>query len=152
MKDIIDIMIESRNVLDSRITAGLAGQSEVNLWKKTTLKLNNLLQQGDIPKVICLCGSTKFKDAFIEMNKMFTLQGNIVLSVGSFAHSDKDIPQDSEAKRNLDLLHLKKIALADEIFVINVNGYIGSSTENEIKYAMMLNKPITYLFNQDDPI
>ena len=38
-------------------------------------------------KVITLCGSTRFKDAFLETQKRLTLEGNIVISVGLFGHS-----------------------------------------------------------------
>ena len=41
-------------------------------------------------KVITLCGSTKFKDAFIKAQKDLTLKGNIVISVGLFGHSGDD--------------------------------------------------------------
>jgi len=98
-------------------------------------------------KVITLCGSTKFKDEFINENKRLTLEGNIVISVGLFGHADgeyKTILTD-EIKVMLDNLHKRKIDLADEIFVINKNGYIGSSTKSEIEYANKTNKKVNYL-------
>ena len=42
--------------------------------------------QGKYP-VITLCGSTRFKDQFMEAQKKLTLEGNIVISVGLFGHS-----------------------------------------------------------------
>ncbi|MDM8533736.1 hypothetical protein QUF55_03430 [Clostridiaceae bacterium HSG29] len=98
-------------------------------------------------KVITLCGSTKFKDEFINENKRLTLEGNIVISVGLFGHADgeyKTVLTD-EIKVMLDDLHKRKIDLADEIFVINKNGYIGSSTKSEIEYAIKTNKEVNYL-------
>ena len=83
-------------------------------------------------KVITLCGSTRFKDAFIETQKRLTLEGNIVISVGLFGHSGD------------------KIDMADEIFVINVGGYIGSSTKSEIEYALAAGKSVLYLEAVDD--
>jgi len=50
----------------------------------------------------------------------------------------------------MDTLHLRKIDLADEIFVINWQQYIGSSTRNEILYAIGLGKKVRYLDN--DPL
>ena len=50
----------------------------------------------------------------------------------------------------MDQLHLRKIDLADEIFVVNCNSYIGSSTTNEIAYATKLGKPVRCL--ESDPI
>ena len=98
------------------------------------------------PTVICLCGSTKFKEQFIKINFEETMAGNIILTVGFFAHTDSEIyiPTDKE-KEDLDELHFRKIDLSDEIMVINVGGYIGESTRNEINYAKSLGKPITYL-------
>lgn len=96
------------------------------------------------PKIICLCGSTKFKEAFLKANKEETLKGNVVLSVGCFPHSDGD-EITLEQKILLDRLHFAKIYLADEILVLNVNGYIGESTGNEIQYAKSHNKKIRFL-------
>ena len=71
-------------------------------------------------KVITLCGSTMFKEAFIEAQKRLTLEGNIVLSVGLFGHSGDEEVWDEGKKEMLDDMHKRKIDMADEIFVINV--------------------------------
>ena len=96
-------------------------------------------------KVITLCGSTRFKDEFLEAQKRLTLEGNIVISVGLFGHSGDDVVWTEGVKDMLDRQHLAKIDLADEIFVINVGGYIGDSTRREIAYAEYKGKSITYL-------
>ena len=98
-------------------------------------------------KVITLCGSTKFKEEFLKAQKKLTLEGNIVISVGLFGHSGDDISNDE--KIMLDEMHKRKIDMADEIFVINVDNYIGSSTKSEIEYAKEKNKKINYLINKD---
>lgn len=100
-----------------------------------------------IPKIVCLCGSTKFKDEYIKANRDETLKGHIVLSVGLFGHHEK-LDMDGPTKKMLDKLHLQKIDLADEILVLNVGGYIGSSTKNEIEYAKYKNKNIRFLENE----
>ena len=100
-------------------------------------------------KVITLCGSTRFKDAFIEVQKRLTLEGNIVLSVGLFGHFGDDEVWKKGIKEMLDDMHKRKIDMADEIFIINVGGYIGSSTRSEIEYAKENGKPIIYL--EPDP-
>lgn len=95
--------------------------------------------------VITLCGSTRFKDQFMSVQKELTLKGNIVISVGLFGHSgDEEVWQEG-TKEMLDDMHLRKIDMADEIFVINVDGYIGNSTSREIAYAKKCGKPINYL-------
>ena len=96
-------------------------------------------------KVITLCGSTKFKDEFLQVQKDLTLKGNIVISVGLFGHSGDNEVWTEGTKEMLDDMHKRKIDMADEIFVINVNGYIGESTKSEIEYALKTNKKINYL-------
>lgn len=95
-------------------------------------------------KIVCLCGSTRFKDAYIEANKYETLKGNIVLSVGLFGH-EEGIDMDWPTKAMLDSLHLRKIDLADEILVLNIGGYIGKSTAREIKYAKNTGKGVRFI-------
>lgn len=95
--------------------------------------------------VVTLCGSTKFKDEFISAQKQLTLEGKIVLSLGLFGHSgDKEIFNDG-VKAMMDNMHKQRIDMSDEIFVINKDGYIGSSTKNEIEYATAHGKKINYL-------
>lgn len=96
-------------------------------------------------KVITLCGSTKFKDEFLKEQKRLTLEGNIVISVGLFGHSGDDEVWNDNIKEMLDDMHKRKIDMADEIFVINKGGYIGSSTKSEIEYAKKMGKPVHYL-------
>lgn len=96
-------------------------------------------------KIITLCGSTKFRDEFIAEQKRLTLEGNIVISVGLFGHSGDNEVWSETIKVMLDDMHKRKIDLADEIFVINVGGYIGASTKSEIEYALKTGKTIKYL-------
>ena len=103
-------------------------------------------------KVITLCGSTRFKDQFLEAQKRLTLEGNIVISVGLFGHSgDNEVWENMDegtltaTKAMLDDMHKAKIDMSDEIFVINVGGYIGERTRSEIEYAEMTGKLIKYL-------
>ena len=96
-------------------------------------------------KVITLCGSTRFKEEFIKAQKNLTLQGNIVISVGLFGHSGDNEVWTDDTKEMLDDMHKRKIDMADEIFVINVNGYIGESTKSEIEYAKRNGKIVRYL-------
>ena len=102
--------------------------------------------------VITLCGSTRFKDEFMESQKRLTLEGNIVISVGLFGHAgDAEVWENmdegtlTKTKEMLDDMHKRKIDMADEIYVINVGGYIGSSTKSEIEYANATGKGIRYL-------
>ena len=105
--------------------------------------------------IVTLCGSTRFKTEFMEAQKRLTLEGNIVISVGLFGHSgDQEVWENmdegtlTKTKEMLDDMHKRKIDMADEIFVINVGGYIGESTRSEIEYAKEHGKGIRYL---EDP-
>ena len=99
-------------------------------------------------KVITLCGSTRFKEDFERINKELTLAGNIVISVGAFGHSGDTFTE--EQKVMLDDIHKRKIDMADAIYVINKDGYIGESTRSEIKYAIAHGKQVILM--EDDLI
>lgn len=103
-------------------------------------------------EIITLCGSTRFKDEFMEVQKRLTLEGNIVISVGLFGHSgDQEVWENmdegtlTKTKEMLDDMHKRKIDMADSIYVINVGGYIGDSTRSEIDYAESHGKKVIYL-------
>lgn len=109
------------------------------------------------PKVITLCGSSRFPEAFHIANAHFSMMGYVVISLGLFGHADQpegskfltsDGNENEKSKQNLDKLHFAKIDLSDEIFVINVAGYIGSSTYREIAYAKKHGKKINFMFEQ----
>lgn len=103
------------------------------------------------PKIVCLCGSTRFSKAYQQANLQETLAGRIVLTIGADMKSDDKLFTDNTPaelamiKGDLDWLHLRKIDLADEILVLNVNGYVGDSTCREIDYAKARGKNIRWL-------
>lgn len=103
------------------------------------------------PTIVTLCGSTRFSEAFQRAQLFETLAGKIVLTIGCNMKSDSEIfAGKSEAelrliKARLDILHLHKIAMSDEILVLNVGGYIGESTEREIEYARSIGVKVNYL-------
>lgn len=102
-----------------------------------------------MPRIVCLCGSTRFFDAFRAANLRLTLAGEIVLSIGCDTKSDADLGiiagDPAPAKAALDELHKRKIDLADYVLVLNVDGYIGESTRSEIAYAEKTGRPVEYL-------
>ena len=120
--------------------------------KGIPLLIDNLRKVKSGYPVVTLCGSTRFKDAFMDAQKRLTLEGSIVISVGLFGHSgDDEVWENMDegtltaTKEMLDDMHKRKIDMADSIYVINVGGYIGESTRSEIKYAMWTNKEVKYL-------
>lgn len=103
-------------------------------------------------KVITLCGSSRFKDDFIRVQKRLSLVGNIVLLPVFFSQTcDEDIWENMdedavhEKIKMLGDMHKRKIDMADEIFVINIGGYIGEATKSEIEYAIKTGKKVNYL-------
>ena len=120
-----------------------------NVTKKAKTKTVIYLPDN-FPIIVCLCGSTKFYKEFQHWNYILTMRGKIVLSVGFYAHATEEahgehIGCTEEDKIKLDALHKRKIDLADEVFVINLGGYIGDSTRSEIEYANKNGKFVTYL-------
>lgn len=106
---------------------------------------------GPRPEIVCLCGSTRFYDQFQQANYDLTMKGSIVLSVGFYPHSKAEhghgegVGHDSAEKVALDELHKRKIDLADRVYVLNVDGYIGESTRSEIDYAESIGRRVDYL-------
>lgn len=94
------------------------------------------------PKIVCLCGSTRFFDTFVSAARNEALQGNIVLTLASTQSSQQLGPR---RKKAFDELHLRKIDMADEVFVINVGHYLGESTRREIDYAVSIGTPVRFL-------
>jgi hypothetical protein len=97
------------------------------------------------PLRVVLCGSTRFMQAFQEANLRETLAGNIVLTIGCDTKSDEGLHLTETDKFNLDLLHLHKIDLADEMLILNVGGYIGASTRRELIYGARFCKKMRFL-------
>jgi hypothetical protein len=109
------------------------------------------MEQAVKPTVVCLCGSSKFPMDHMQVMMIETLKGRIVIPLGLYGHADfptgarvatNDGDEATEVKQMLDRLHFAKIDLADEILVVAVGGYIGSSTKREIEYATSKGKKV----------
>ncbi len=92
-------------------------------------------------KIVTICGSMKFKEKMIEIAKDLEIKDKYVViqciySNDKFSDNEQSILAD---------LHYKKIDISDAIYVVNVDGYIGSSTGKEVEYAKKLGKEIMYL-------
>ena len=97
--------------------------------------------------IITLCGSINFKDEFLKVQEKLTLDGNIVFTP-NFFNSIKKEEINLDTKKMLDEMHKQKIDMSNEIYVINLGGYIGESTKSEIEYAKMKGKKVNYLENK----
>ena len=94
--------------------------------------------------MVCLCGSTRFKDQFRVAELRESLRGRVVLSLPAFSQADGISFSDDEVAV-LAELHQRKIELADEILVIDVDGYIGEQTQIEVAFAVSRGKRVRYL-------
>lgn len=114
-----------------------------------------MIDNPDFPEIVCLCGSTRFEDAFKEEQFRLTVEEQaIVLTVaGNWKDDHDDVWDeiDDEEKERLDSLHFRKIELADRIHVLNVDGYVGDSTRNEIEHALETGTEITWLEPENIP-
>ena len=99
--------------------------------------------------VVTLCGSTRFKAAFEEWNVRLTLEGSVVLSIVIPSHS-YGLSWSPEQKATFDAAHLAKIDMSDEVFILDIGGYIGESTAREIVHAQETGKRVRYL-SQEHP-
>lgn len=105
--------------------------------------------------IVCICGSTRFRQAWIWENARLTSEGNIVLAVGLWGHHNgggNPLGEEltDEHKAFLDHLHKRKVDLCDWVWVVDVGGYIGPSTRSEIEYAESIGRPVRYL-SQESP-
>jgi uncharacterized protein (TIGR02118 family) len=100
-------------------------------------------------KVVTLCGSSTFQAEFAEVDQRLTMEGCVVISLGMFSLPDLpdyDWTADrSDLKGRLGRVHVQKIRMADEVYVVDPGGYVGESTRREIAYAESLGKPVRYL-------
>lgn len=110
------------------------------------------------PIITTLCGSARFPEAFAIANLHLSLQGRIVIGLGGFGHADEprgarfltsDGDETKPEKQGLDELHFRKIDASDGIYVVNVGGYVGSSTRREIAYASAQGKTVEWMFPEE---
>ncbi len=101
------------------------------------------------PKIVCLCGSTRFIDQMAVQAWLFEQQGKIALSCHLlpdwYCPVEDHFAEHQGVADAMDELHFRKIDLSDEVFIVNPGGYIGNSTRNEIAYAKSTGKPVTFL-------
>jgi hypothetical protein len=103
------------------------------------------------PTIVAIIGSSRFKQFHLGAMQRETLRGKIVLGAGFFHHQD-NVPISDEDKNRLDELAKRKIDLANEVFVINVHGYLGKTTTELIQYAKDKNKPVTSMEPLPEPL
>jgi hypothetical protein len=92
--------------------------------------------------VITLCGSMRFREEFARLDAELTLAGHVVLSPTAV---DQSTELDADERARLGRMHLQRIAMSDEVLVVNVGGYVGESTRREIEHARSRGIPVSFL-------
>ncbi len=139
--------------VDEQFTELSHRETDIDAIREENEKLKAIIEKLPPNPRVCLCGSTRFMEAFFAAGWELTLLGQIVLSVGVCKHVDESghggeaLGEDVAAR--LDELHKRKIDLADWVLVLNVEGYIGESTWSEVEYAYRTGKPVQCLFPDD---
>jgi len=143
-----------RNVLNGVVNVFTGWHSDGTVWSdynenvlQAVYQLQTAIEMENNPKIICYCGSLRVADeAFKKAEYESVLDGHIaLLPCCMFVDIQREYGAESDYKQLADQLHKRKIDLCDEVFVLNVGGYIGESTRNEIKYAEEIGKPVSYL-------
>lgn len=97
--------------------------------------------------IITLCGSARFEQAFKDWSELLGLNGHAAFTLAVYP-SDKGDKKDwytQEQKRALDLCHFEKIIASRAVLILNVGGYIGESTSNELAFARRFDKLVYWL-------
>ena len=138
--------------------AELIAVDKKTLWQFIEQKLTEAAKQAKIeenerPKIITIIGSTRYINEMSLIGWEFEKQGHIVLNprllpptyIRNPNDDGRHAAESENVKEIIDKTYLHKVAMADEIFVVNINGYIGESTRNELNHAIKLNKKIVWL-------
>lgn len=116
---------------------------------------SSVLAKESKPKIVCFCGSSRFVAEMAVL--MWEFEKGGIITMGLHLLPDEAVKrpdgsiighhlaEEQGVASKMDKLHLRKIDLADSIYVVNVGGYIGDSTRNEIAYAQKTGKPVAYL-------
>jgi hypothetical protein len=108
-----------------------------------------LMTMLDKPKIVCICGSSRFVHKAAVKAWELEKQGILVLGMHLlppwYGGTEHHLAEHEGVAHILDALHLKKIEMADSVLVINVDRYIGERTKIEIAHAHKLGKPVDYL-------
>ena len=154
MSDLLEAKVFARGTyIDRKYPDGYPPDVTREILGKHLTQARAPLAEELRPRIVCLCGSTRFIDAFHQAEFRETLAGRIVLTIGCDTKSDGELfkgPEGDAIKVRLDKLHKCKIDIADEILVLDVGGYIGQSTRSEIQHAELHGVPVRYLSQESD--
>ena len=110
------------------------------LYQRAKEEVDNL---RGMPEIVCLAGSSRFKEAFERESERLTLEGCIVLG----KHVYKPGEQWNLTEKHRDMIHavqFRKVDLCHRVHIVNVDGYVGEDTYNLVRYALKNVVPVTF--------
>ncbi len=93
-------------------------------------------------KVVTICGSLRYADEMKKIAVQLQLEKNY--AVIQCVYNSEGVKFQEKEASIFDKIHRKKIDISDAIYVVNIDGYIGNSTKNEIEYAIKNGKEVIY--------
>ena len=97
-------------------------------------------------KTYTICGSMKFAE---DMKKIaYDLEISKGYNILQCVYCEDNIVPTEDELSKLEDAHYRKIDLSDGIYVVNMDGYIGTSVKKEIEYAERHGKEVLYHYNQ----
>lgn len=100
--------------------------------------------------VIAICGPQEARQEYLATEHSLSCHGNIVISTAFFGQIDAELSDID--RKNLDITRRKKIDMADELFVVNVDGLLDDDTRRCIEYAKSLHIIVRYLCAWDQQL
>lgn len=100
---------------------------------------------------VTICGSLRFEDDIQKWHEALAFGGYTPYCMVAMPsqHNNKKEWYSTHEKMILDLIHLSKIEESDAVLVVDVDGYIGESTQREVWWAKIRDKAIYYASEQD---
>lgn len=96
-------------------------------------------------KIVTICGSMKFSSEMQNIARELEAKNGWAVIQCVYGNPELETQQEID---NIVNAHWKKIDISDAIYVVNINGYIGKSTQNEIDYALKHKKEVYYYQEQ----
>ncbi|MDE6845634.1 MAG: hypothetical protein K2J99_07700 [Lachnospiraceae bacterium] len=93
-------------------------------------------------KTVTICGSMKFRK---EMQSIaFLLETKHNMNVLQCVYNVDDLDITPAEQTSLESAHFRRIELSDAIYVVDIQGYIGTQVSKEIEFAKSRGKGVIF--------
>lgn len=93
-------------------------------------------------KTITICGSMKFAEKMKQI--AWRLEVEKGFNVLQCIYNEQNEPITDEAQKRLVAAHYRKIDICDAVYIVDIDGYIGTSVADEILYAKENGKELIF--------